>query len=144
MTHAEIAPQPRDLGFDPKRLGRIDDWMQRNIDLGRFTGSSALIARHGRIAWLGTAGKMSLERDLPYQRDTIVRIYSMTKMITSVGLMMLVERGLLHLDAPLSRFIPEFQKCHALIKGATQADQVESVLCPTIHQLLTQDRKSVV
>lgn len=125
------------LGFDKDRLLRIDDWMQRNIDIGRFTGSSVLIARNGEIAHLAMAGQRSVAKDLLYERDTIVRIYSMSKMITTVGFMMLVERGLVHLDAPVSGFISEFAKCRALVDGAMTAEQTETAPCPTLHHLLT-------
>ena len=124
-------------GFDQARLARIDDWMQRCIDLGRFTGSSALIARDGEIAYLGSAGLASVERNMAYQRDTIVRIYSMTKMVTSVGFMKLFEKGLIHLDTPVSALLPEFTDCQALIPGATRIDQTEPVPPPTLQQLLT-------
>lgn len=125
------------LGFDRNRLARIDSWMQRNVDKGRYTGSSVLIARNGEIAHLAMTGLSSVERNLAYKRNTILRIYSMTKMITTVGFMMLAERGLIHLDAPLSSVLPEFSQCHALISGATRIDQTEPVSCPTLHHLLT-------
>ncbi len=128
---------PEGQGFDPARLRRIDDWMQRNIDVGRFSGSSALIARNGRIVYLSTAGLRSIDDRLPYERDTIVRIYSMTKPVASVALMMLVEKGLLHLSAPISRFLPEFSECRALVSGAVRPDQTVVAPPPTVHQLLT-------
>lgn len=128
---------PGTLGFDAARLSRIQDWMQRYVDEGKFPGSSVLIARNGNIAWQATAGLRSVEQGLAYQPDTIVRIYSMTKPVTSVALMMLAERGLFHLDAPIDRYLPEFSDCHALIDGATRADQTEPAPPPTLHQLLT-------
>ncbi|NKB53844.1 MAG: serine hydrolase [Rhizobiaceae bacterium] len=124
-------------GFDMARLGLIDEWMHRNIEIGRYTGCSVLVARNGEIAHLSCAGLSSVERQFFYGRDTIVRIKSMTKMITTVGFMMLVERGLIHLDAPLSAILPEFDTCHALVDGAKRIDQVEPVAPPTLHQLLT-------
>lgn len=127
---------PQEVGFDRARLRRLDDWMARNVEIGRFSGSSLLISRGGAIAYLSMTGLRSVDDHLPYERDTIVRIYSMTKPITSVALMMLVERGLLHLSAPVSRFLPEFSQCHALIADAVRVDQTEPVATPTIHQLL--------
>ncbi len=124
-------------GFDVARLARIDDWMNRNIQSGRYTGCSVLIARNGNIAHLSSVGLSSVERQISYDRDTIVRIHSMTKMITTVGFMMLVERGLIHLDAPLSAVLPEFNICHALVEVAVRVDQVEPVAPPTLHQMLT-------
>ena len=128
---------PEKLGFDAKRLARVDDWMDRNIELGRYTGSSVLIARHGEIAHLAYTGKASLAENRDYARDTIVRIFSMTKMITSVGFMMLMERGLLHLDAPVSQFLPEFSNMKALAEGAKGSDQLVDAPSPTMQQLLT-------
>ncbi|MDD9909649.1 MAG: serine hydrolase [Ahrensia sp.] len=127
----------REFGFDPERLKRIDQWMARNIDLGRFTGSSVLIARHGEIVHLGCVGKASLADDRDYARDTIVRIYSMTKLVTSVAFMMLLERGILHLDAPVSRFLPQFSQMKAFAEGATDPDDLVDAPSPTLHQLLT-------
>jgi len=123
--------------FDDARLARIDDWMQQNIDQGRYSGSSVLVAKDGIIKHLSCAGKTSMEDGSPYLRDTIVRIYSMTKMVTTVALMTQLERGKLHLDAPVSEFLPEFSNCTALVKGATRVDQTVAAPTPTLHQLLT-------
>ncbi len=132
----QAVSDPASLGFDPERLKHIDAWMQRYVDEGKFPGSSVLVARHGKVAHLATAGWRSIESKLPYELDTIVRVYSMTKPITSVAVMMLAERGLFHLDAPISRFLPEFSDCRALIEGAACLEQSEPCPAPTIHQLL--------
>ncbi len=133
----EIISYPAALGFDKTRLSHIQNWMDRYVAERKFPGSSILIARNGKIVWLSSAGKRSVEQDLAFETDSIVRIYSMTKPVTSVALMMLAERGLFHLDAPIDRYLPEFSDCHALIEGATALDQVEPAPAPTIHQLLT-------
>ncbi len=133
----EPVADPATLGFDADRLSRINEWMARNEQIGRISGSSMLLAREGKIAHMAFSGQQSTERQLPYARDTIVRIYSMTKPVTSVALMQLVERGLLHLDIPLSEFFPEFNSCTALVEGATTPDQVVDAPSPTIQQLLT-------
>ena len=132
----EMAEDPARFGFDPERLARIGHWMERNAARRHFTGASVLVARHGEIVYLSTLGTRCAERDLPFARDTIVRIYSMTKPVTSVALMMLVEQGLLHLDTPVSEFLPVFADCCALIDGATSVDQTVEAPAPTIHQLL--------
>ncbi len=124
-------------GFDDSRLGRIDDWMASYVDRRRFAGCSTLILRDGEEVWFNALGQRNLEQDLPFTRDTLARIYSMTKPITSVALMMLVERGLFHLDAPVSDFIPAFSDMQALIPGASTIDQTEPAPSPTLHQLLT-------
>ncbi len=133
----EFKTNAEQLGFDPVRLSRIDEWMQRYVDEEKFPGASLLISRHGEIAHLSIVGLRSIEEKLPYERDTIARIYSMTKPITTLALMILVERGLLHLDAPIDRFLPEFSRCTALIEGATSIEQAKPCLVPTIHQILT-------
>ena len=125
------------LRFDPARLGRLSTWMERYVTERKFAGSSVLINRAGEEVFFNAAGHRDAEAGLPFERDTVARIYSMTKPITSVAIMMLVERGLFHLDAPLSDFVPEFAQCSALVDGATNLDQTEPSRPPTIHQLMT-------
>jgi len=122
---------------DPTRLDRIRPWMQRYVDERKFAGSSLLITQSGDEVFFHAAGQRDIARSLPFQRDTIARIYSMTKPVTSVAIMMLVERGLFHLDAPLSDFLPAYDNMHALIPGAGAIDQTEPCATPTLHQLMT-------
>ncbi|WP_170424868.1 serine hydrolase domain-containing protein [Ruegeria arenilitoris] len=123
--------------FDPDRMNRIRDWMQRYVDERKYPGSSLLVTHRGTEAFFHACGFRSVEKGLPFDRDTLVRIYSMTKPVTSVAVMMLAERGLFHLDAQLSEFLPEFRSMQALIPGAERLDQTEDALAPTLHQLLT-------
>ncbi|CUH41522.1 serine hydrolase domain-containing protein [Ruegeria atlantica] len=123
--------------LDPARLNRIRDWMQRYVDERKYAGSSLLLTHHGSEAFFHACGLRNVEKDLPFQRDTLVRIYSMTKPITSVAVMMLAERGLFHLDAQLSEFLPEFASVQALVPEAERLDQTEDAPSPTLHQLLT-------
>ncbi|MGR3603531.1 MAG: serine hydrolase domain-containing protein [Heliomarina sp.] len=124
-------------GFDKERLERIADWMERYVSERKFPGSSVLIKRHGEEVYFNAAGKRNVEDDLPFERDTVARIYSMTKPITSVAIMMLAEKGLFHLDAPVSEFIPAFSDMQALVEGAETLDQTEPSPSPTLHHLLT-------
>lgn len=123
--------------FDPARLARIGEWMQSYVDAKRFAGTSVLISQGGREVFSHACGHRDVARNLPWKRDTVARIYSMTKPITSVALMMLVERGLIHLDAPVSDFIPSFADMRCLVDGATSIDQTQPCPAPTLHQLLT-------
>ncbi len=123
--------------FSAGRLARINKWMQRYVDGRRFAGCSALIAKDGAEAYYHECGLRDIENDIAWSRDTMARIYSMTKPITSAAMMMLVERGLVHLDAPVSDFIPEFKDTHCLIEGAIDISQTEPCAPPTLHQLLT-------
>lgn len=125
------------LGFSGGRLKRIDEWMVRNRESGRYHGSSLLIARHGEVAYTGFDGMMSVGRGLAFQRDTIVRIYSMSKIVTSAVFGMLMERGLVRLEDPVSTYIPGFTNCRALTPGARSTDETEPCATPTMAQLLT-------
>ncbi|TMV08562.1 beta-lactamase family protein [Ruegeria sediminis] len=124
-------------GFDRTRLNRIGVWMQRYVDERKYPGSSVLVTRGGDEVYFHACGWRSLENDLPFERDTLARIYSMTKPITSVAVMMLAERGDFHLDAPVANFLPAFSDMQALVNGAERIDQVEPSVSPTLHQLLT-------
>ncbi|WP_298864879.1 serine hydrolase domain-containing protein [uncultured Sulfitobacter sp.] len=123
--------------FDPARLNRIGDWMQTYIDARRFAGASVLVAQGGKEVYYHDCGMRDVAAKQPWQRDTVARIYSMTKPVTSIAIMMLAERGIFHLDAPLSDFIPAFSDMQCLVKGATGIDQTEPCATPTLHHLLT-------
>ncbi|MBT3140281.1 serine hydrolase [Phaeobacter gallaeciensis] len=123
--------------FDVQRLDRIGNWMQAYVDQRKYAGSSVLIKQGGVEVYFNACGQRSVENDLPFERDTVARIYSMTKPITTVGVMMLVERGLFTLDTPISKFIPSFSDMQALVPGATAIDQVTPCATPTVHHLLT-------
>ncbi len=125
------------VSFDKARLARIGDWMQSYVDTSKFAGSSVLIAQGGEEIYYHQCGVRDVARNAPFERDTVARIYSMTKPVTSVALMMLAERGLFHLETPVSEFIPAFSEMHCLTDGATAIDQVERCATPTLHQLLT-------
>ncbi|KEJ88177.1 serine hydrolase domain-containing protein [Sulfitobacter donghicola] len=124
-------------GFNATRLERIGGWMQSYVDRKRFAGASVLIAQGGKEVYYHDCGLRDVAQAAPWQRDTVARIYSMTKPVTSVALMMLAEKGLFHLDAPVSDFIPSFGEMTCLVEGATALDQVVPCETPTLHQLLT-------
>ncbi len=117
---AELTPEidPSEVGLDADRLSRIDRHFQRYVEDGRLAGWSAVVTRGGKIAHVGMHGQRDAEADLPVQADTLWRIYSMTKPITSVAVMMLVEEGLIELNDPVSRYIPAFGAGRVYIKGS--------------------------
>ena len=128
----------RKLGFDPERLERIQTWMERYVDAGKLPFAATLISRHGEPVWQGHTGQRDVEAGTAYEPDTIARIYSMTKPVTAVGLMMLHEQALFHLDDPIAEFLPEFADLQVLRKGARKLDDVEALsVKPTIHNLFT-------
>ncbi|MEY3478778.1 MAG: hypothetical protein RL415_1041, partial [Actinomycetota bacterium] len=98
----------KEVGLDATRLKSIDEHFNRYVDEGRLAGYAVAVARHGEVAHFGMYGNKDSETGAPITDDTIYRIYSMTKPITSIALMMLVERGLLQLTDPVSKFIPSF------------------------------------
>jgi len=106
------------LGFDPARLAAIDDFLDRKyVQTGRLPGTLTLVARRGEVAHVGLRGMADVERGVPLAEDTIFRIYSMTKPLTSVALMMLVEAGKIALDDPVHRYIPEWKTLGVFVAG---------------------------
>ena len=99
---------PAEAGFDPERLGRIDRHFARYVDDGRLPGWLITVSRHGRLAHVSRYGSRDMEAGLPVEADTLWRIYSMTKPVTSVAAMMLYEEGRLALTDPVAAFIPSF------------------------------------
>ncbi len=99
---------PEDAGISRARLERISDWLTKQISQERLAGCSVLIGRRGGVAYFQSTGKADHEFDKPFLRDTIVRIYSMTKPVTTTAAMMLYERGGFQLDDPVSKYLPEF------------------------------------
>jgi len=97
---------PESVGLSSSRLTHIADHFNRYVDEGRLPGYSVLIARRGEPAYFTHYGSRNVEAGESLELDTVFRIYSMTKPITSVGLMMLYERGLFQLDDPIARYIP--------------------------------------
>jgi CubicO group peptidase (beta-lactamase class C family) len=103
-------------------LDRIDDHLKRRyIDAGRFPGTQLAVYRRGNIVHSSVQGFADLERKVPVKDDTIFRIYSMTKPITSVAFMMLVEQGLVALDEPVHKYIPEWKNLGVFQAGVAPA-----------------------
>lgn len=100
---------PEDVGLSSARLDEIAPAMQKFVDDQKLSGVITAVARHGRIVHLQAVGMRDVENHKPMKVDTILRFYSMTKPITSVAAMMLVEDGKIGLDDPVSKYIPEFR-----------------------------------
>ena len=110
---------PESVGMNSGQLDRVGEHLRkRYIEPGKIPGSIALVARHGKVCYLDAAGSRDVERDLPMTADTIVRIYSMTKPVTSVAMMTLHERGLFSLDDPVHRFIPAWKNLRVRKAGS--------------------------
>ncbi len=102
--------EPEAVGLSTERLSRIDKVMDKHIAEQKIAGAVTLIARHGKIAYLGAYGMMDVEAEKPMMPNTMFRIASMTKQITSVAVMMLYEEGHFLLHEPVSKFIPAFKE----------------------------------
>ncbi len=116
---------PAKEGFSAERLARLDARMHRYVDSGDTAGVITLIARHGRIVHFDVHGKADLETGAPLRADSLFRMYSMTKPITSVALLMLYEEGRFQLDDPLARYLPEFKDVKVYVSGTGARMQLD-------------------
>ena len=104
---SDLTASPHEVGLSVERLEHISSAAQGFIDEGQLAGAVTVVARRGKVAHFEAYGMMDIEADKPMQKDTIFRIYSMTKPIAAVGVMMLCEEGKLTLDSPASTYLPE-------------------------------------
>ncbi|MEU0966429.1 serine hydrolase domain-containing protein [Streptomyces sp. NPDC005917] len=109
---------PSEVGLDVKALDRLDQHFAHYVDEGRLPGYLVAVARGGRIAHLTTQGQRDRAAGLPVEPDTIWRVYSMTKPVTAVAILLLVEDGLLSLDDPVGRLLPEFADPQVYVSGS--------------------------
>ncbi|MEO5629245.1 MAG: serine hydrolase domain-containing protein [Thermomonas sp.] len=137
---AKPAPpaQLADVGISAERLQRLDRFMRDATDADGYLGGVVLIARNGHVVDWQAYGHRDIGRHDPMRRDSIFRIYSMTKTVASVALMMLVEEGKLSLDDPVERFLPAFAHMQVLVGGTAYAPELQPAKTPiTLHELLT-------
>jgi len=128
--------KPEAIGLSSSRLQRMSDTFRREIDKGTIPGATIMVARRGQIGWFDALGKQSPLAPAPMARDTIFRIFSMTKPIVSVGVMMLLEEGRFLLDDPVSKFIPEFADQKVGVENGGKLDLVPLQRPVTIQDLL--------
>jgi CubicO group peptidase (beta-lactamase class C family) len=110
--------RPEQVGLSTPRLARIERWAQRLVDDGRLPGVLTLIARRDRVAHFHLCGQADLARGTALAPDTIFRIYSMTKPLTTTAAMMLYEEGRFQLDDPIARFLPAFADMRVYAGGS--------------------------
>ena len=119
---------PADVGLCPDRTQWLMDALKREVDSGRLPGAVALIARRGQIGLLEAVGVQDPATGAPMRTDSIFRVYSMTKPVVSVAIMMLVERGQLLISDPVSRWLPEYAHPQvATAQGLVPAQQAATV-----------------
>ena len=130
--------RPEDVGLSTPRLARATQWMRRWVDSGQLPGLLVAVARRDRLAYFETCGCRDVEAKLPVEPDTIYRIYSMTKPITTVAALMLYEEGRFQLDDPIARFIPAFADIRVFAGGDAGSFETMPLARPvTVHDLMT-------
>jgi CubicO group peptidase (beta-lactamase class C family) len=140
---AQAAPlpeaSPEEVGMSPERLGRLDTAMQKAVDSGELPGAVVLIARDGQLVYAKSFGWQDREKKIPMNRDSIFRLYSMTKPVVSVAAMMLVEEGRLGLQEPVSKYIPEFKNMKVGVESKDADGKPVLTLFDAKRQITVQD-----
>jgi len=126
---------PSELGFSAARLENLDHFYAEKVQRGELAGIVMLIARHGKVVHFRALGSADIQKHAPMQRDTIFRLYSMTKPLTSAALMMLYEEGRFQMGDPLSKYLPEF--AHLRVLRTPDGDIKDTV--PLQHEPTIQD-----
>jgi len=129
---------PESVGLSSARLERVSDWLRDQISSERLAGASVFVSRRGKPAYFAAQGSADMEADKPFTADTIVRIYSMTKPVTTVAAMMLFEEGCFQLDDPIARYLPEFENMQVWVGGDAPVDDTVAAKGPiTVKHLMT-------
>ncbi len=129
---------PESVGLSSERLGRVSSWLGEQITSERLAGASVLIGRRGNVAFFEARGLADQAAGRSFSQDTIVRIYSMTKPVTSVAAMMLYEEGCFQLDDPVANYLPEFADTPVWAGGDAPISETVAAETPmTVHHLLT-------
>lgn len=126
---------PRAAGLSQDRLAEITALMQDHVDDKKLAGAVAVVARRGKVAYMQSVGKQDIEGDIDMNPETIFRIASMTKPITSVAVLMLYDDGLVRLTDPVSKYIPEFADAAVLTPGQQDGKTVAAKREITIKHL---------
>src|SRR5579863_4597010 len=126
-SHGQELPTaaPEEVGLSADKLARIKPAIQSMIDRQRVAGALTLVARHGKVVYVEAAGWRDIDAKKPMQQDTIFRIYSMTKPVTSAAVMMLYDDGQIELDAPASKYLPEFRGLKVFVEATADGQKLE-------------------
>ena len=138
LTHAEV-PTSAATGFSVTGLDRVRDYMRNEVAMGKIPGAVLLIQQHGHLVLRESFGVLDIESRRPMTEDAIFRLYSMTKPVTSVAVMMLVEDGKLSLDDPLSTFIPAFAETKVAVERKDINREVTLTLEPLARPITILD-----
>jgi len=125
--------EPESVGMSGERLQKINEFVASNIETGKHAGIVTMVARHGKIVHFEAAGQLGIDNGRPMEKDTLFRLFSMTKPITSVAVMMLYEQGLFQMNEPVSKYLPELGALPVMRDGVIADVGAEM----TIEQLFT-------
>jgi CubicO group peptidase (beta-lactamase class C family) len=131
--------RPESAGFDSARLQKLDDYMAKVVADGRVAGLTTMLARHGKIVHSKIYGQADLAKQTPMTADTIFRIYSMTKPVTGVAMMMLFEDGKWQMDDPVTKFIPEFKNLRVMTGTDAKGQMITEPMkrAPTMREIMS-------
>src|SRR3979490_2790537 len=132
LPHAK----PESIGLSAIGLQRMSDAFKREVDKGTLPGATAMVARRGQIGWFDAMGRQNPAASAPMTHDSLFRIFSMTKPIVSIGIMMLVEDGHFILNDPVAKFIPEFADQKVGVENNGKLDLVPVKPQMTVKDLL--------
>jgi CubicO group peptidase (beta-lactamase class C family) len=131
---------PEQVGLSKARLDRIKPWAERYIAENKLSGAVCLVARRGSVAYFETFGMADKEASKPMRKDAIFRLYSMTKAVTGVAVMMLYEEGRFNLSDPVSKFLPEFSHMRVAVeKTGPTGKPVLAYTVPAEHDITILD-----
>jgi CubicO group peptidase (beta-lactamase class C family) len=128
--------KPESVGLSSERLERIDKAVQKDIDDKKIAGVVTLVMRHGQVAWFKAQGMQDREAGKPMRTDTIFRICSMSKPLTSTAVMILYEEGYFLLEDPISKYLPEFKNPKVLVKPPNGGAPYS---IPATHEITIRD-----
>jgi CubicO group peptidase (beta-lactamase class C family) len=119
--------QPEEVGMSSDRLARLGEVLGADVEAGRIPGAVILVMRHGKVAYFETFGSENPRTAVAMRKDSIFRIYSMTKPVVSVAVMMLWEEGRFDIDDPISKYLPDLKdlKVAVVHKGPDGKSNVE-------------------
>lgn len=138
LVHAQDKlTRPEDAGFSSDRLVRITQYYQAQVDSGAIPGAVLLISRNGKIVYRQAIGYQDREKKTPMKPDAIFRIFSMTKPIASVGVMMLAEEGKIDLLAPVAQYLPEFKDVKVGVEKLDSATGNPTLTLEAPHRPIT-------
>lgn len=141
LASGQTLPQvaPEQAGFSTERLARIKQTLRDDIEAGALPGAVVLIAREGKIVYFESLGALDPQTKAPMAKDSIFRIYSMTKPIVSVAALMLVEEGRISLNDPIAKYLPEFKDVKAGVEKPAPDGKPTLELAPARRPITVQD-----